>query len=166
MIELLGIPPQALFGQLLLGLINGSFYALLSLGLAIIFGLLNIINFTHGAQYTLGAFVAWMLLTYAGVSYWWALLLVPLIVGAFGIVLERLLIARLRDLGDRRVGESRGRVRDGDLEPVGLEQAGDDPRAPLGLVAIPASPDDQCLAHDALPCAGTLRQAPRPHPDG
>ena len=98
MFELIGIPPQALFGQLLLGLINGSFYAILSLGLAVIFGLLNIINFAHGAQYMLGAFVAWMLLNYLGVGYWWALLLVPLIVGAFGIVLERLMIARLYHL--------------------------------------------------------------------
>ncbi|MBE0694955.1 MAG: branched-chain amino acid ABC transporter permease, partial [Aquamicrobium sp.] len=92
MFELLGIPPQALFGQLLLGLINGSFYAILSLGLAVIFGLLNIINFAHGAQYMLGAFVAWMLLNYLGIGYWWALLLVPIAVGAFGIVLERLMI--------------------------------------------------------------------------
>jgi branched-chain amino acid transport system permease protein len=95
MFELIGIPPQALFGQLLLGLINGSFYALLSLGLAIIFGLLNIINFSHGAQYMLGAFVAWMLLNYLGIGYWWALLLVPIIVGAMAIVIERLLISRL-----------------------------------------------------------------------
>ncbi|WIJ26870.1 branched-chain amino acid ABC transporter permease [Devosia sp. RR2S18] len=98
MFELLGIPPQALFGQLLLGLINGSFYALLSLGLAVIFGLLNIINFAHGAQYMMGAFVAWMLLTYLGVNYWWSLLLVPLMVGATGIVLERLMISRLYHL--------------------------------------------------------------------
>ncbi|MCO6390191.1 branched-chain amino acid ABC transporter permease [Aliihoeflea aestuarii] len=98
MFELIGIPPQALFGQLLLGLINGSFYAMLSLGLAIIFGLLNIINFTHGAQYMLGAFVAWMLLNYLGISYWWALFLVPVIVGATGIVIERLLISRLYHL--------------------------------------------------------------------
>ncbi|GGG43194.1 branched-chain amino acid ABC transporter permease [Chelatococcus composti] len=98
MFELLGIPPQALFGQLLLGLINGSFYAILSLGLAIIFGLLNIINFTHGAQYMMGAFVAWMLLNYAGIGYWWALLIAPLIVGATGIVIDRLFLARLRDL--------------------------------------------------------------------
>ncbi|APF39412.1 branched-chain amino acid ABC transporter permease [Chelatococcus daeguensis] len=98
MFELLGIPPQALFGQLLLGLINGSFYAILSLGLAIIFGLLNIINFTHGAQYMMGAFVAWMLLNYAGIGYWWALLLAPVIVGAMGIVIDRLFLARLRDL--------------------------------------------------------------------
>jgi branched-chain amino acid transport system permease protein len=98
MFELLGIPPQALFGQLLLGLINGSFYAILSLGLAIIFGLLNIINFTHGAQYMLGAFVAWFLLQYLGLGYWPSLLLAPLLVGAFGIVLERLLISRLYHL--------------------------------------------------------------------
>lgn len=98
MFELLGIPPQALFGQLLLGLINGSFYALLSLGLAVIFGLLNIINFAHGAQYMMGAFVAWMLMTYFGVGYWWALLLVPIAVGATGIVIERLMISRLYHL--------------------------------------------------------------------
>jgi branched-chain amino acid transport system permease protein len=98
MFELLGIPPQALFGQLLLGLINGSFYAILSLGLAIIFGLLNIINFTHGAQYMLGAFVAWFLLQYLGIGYWWALLLAPLLVGAFGIIIERVLISRLYHL--------------------------------------------------------------------
>ena len=98
MVELFGIPPQALFGQLLLGLINGSFYALLSLGLAVIFGLLNIINFAHGAQYMMGAFVAWMMLTYFGVNYWWALLLVPLAVGATGIVLERVMISRLYHL--------------------------------------------------------------------
>lgn len=98
MFELLGIPPQALFGQLFLGLINGSFYAVLSLGLAVIFGLLNIINFAHGAQYMLGAFVAWMLLTYLGIGYWWALLLSPLIVGVFGIVLERLFIRWLYHL--------------------------------------------------------------------
>ncbi len=98
MFELLGIPPQALFGQLMLGLINGSFYAMLSLGLAVIFGLLNIINFTHGAQYMMGAFVAWMLLTFFGINYWLALLLVPLIVGAFGIVIERLMISKLYHL--------------------------------------------------------------------
>lgn len=98
MFELLGIAPQALFGQLLLGLINGSFYAMLSLGLAVIFGLLNIINFAHGAQYMAGAFVAWMLLTYLGIPYWGALILSPLIVGAVGIVIERLMIARLYHL--------------------------------------------------------------------
>ncbi len=98
MFELLGIPPQALFGQLLLGLINGSFYAILSLGLAIIFGLLNIINFAHGAQYMLGAFFSWVLLTYFGIGYWPALIIVPLIVGAFGIILERTMISRLYHL--------------------------------------------------------------------
>ena len=98
MFELLGIPPQALFGQVLLGLINGSFYAILSLGLAVIFGLLNIINFAHGAQYMMGAFVAWMCLNYLGVNYWAALVIAPLIVGAFGMLLERVLIARLANL--------------------------------------------------------------------
>jgi branched-chain amino acid transport system permease protein len=98
MTMIFGVPTQALFGQLLLGLINGSFYAILSLGLAIIFGLLNIINFAHGALYMMGAFVAWMLLTYVGLGYWWALGLAPLVIGAFGIVLERLLIARLYKL--------------------------------------------------------------------
>jgi branched-chain amino acid transport system permease protein len=89
MFELLGIPPQALFGQLLLGLINGAFYAMLSLGLAVIFGLLNIINFTHGAQYMIGAFCAWFLLNLFGIGYWPSLIIVPLVVGAFGILLER-----------------------------------------------------------------------------
>ena len=78
MTEIFGIPTQALFGQLLIGLINGSFYALLSLGLAVIFGLLNIINFTHGAQYMLGAFVAYLLLNKLGVGYWWSLLIAPM----------------------------------------------------------------------------------------
>lgn len=96
--DLLGITPQALFGQLLLGLINGSFYALLSLGLAVIFGLLNIINFTHGAQYMMGAFAAWMLLNYAGIGYWWALILAPLGVGLTGIIIERTMISRLYHL--------------------------------------------------------------------
>ncbi|MDQ8727975.1 branched-chain amino acid ABC transporter permease [Bradyrhizobium sp. LHD-71] len=96
--ELLGIPVQALFGQILLGLINGSFYAILSLGLAIIFGLLNIINFTHGAQYMLGAFLAWMGLSYLGVGYWTALLIAPLLVGLTGIAIERLLLARLANV--------------------------------------------------------------------
>jgi branched-chain amino acid transport system permease protein len=98
MFELLGIPPQALFGQVLLGLINGSFYAILSLGLAVIFGLLNIINFTHGAQYMMGAFVAWMGLNYLGLNYWAALVLSPLVVGITGVIIERLLIARLAHL--------------------------------------------------------------------
>ncbi|WP_336814927.1 branched-chain amino acid ABC transporter permease [Bosea sp. MMO-172] len=98
MFELLGVPPQALFGQVLLGLINGSFYAILSLGLAVIFGLLNIINFTHGAQYMMGAFVAWMCLNYLGLNYWAALLLAPIIVGATGVVIERLLLKRIAHL--------------------------------------------------------------------
>lgn len=98
MFELIGIPPQALFGQLLLGLINGSFYAVLSLGLALIFGLLNVINFTHGAQYMLGAYVAWIGMTYAGVNYWLSLLVAPIVVGAFGILLERLFLRWLYHL--------------------------------------------------------------------
>ena len=93
-----GIPIQAFLGQMLLGLINGAFYAILSLGLAIIFGLLNIINFTHGAQYMLGAFAAWMGLNYLGVNYWAALVLAPLAVGVFGILLERVFIRRLYGL--------------------------------------------------------------------
>ena len=84
-----GIPAPLLFGQLLLGLINGAFYALLSLGLAIIFGMLNIINFAHGALFMLGAFVAWGLLNYLGIGYWPALIIAPIIVGAFGVLLER-----------------------------------------------------------------------------
>jgi branched-chain amino acid transport system permease protein len=95
---LLGVPVQALFGQLLIGLINGSFYALLSLGLAIIFGLLNVVNFAHGALYMLGAFVAWFLAEKAGVGYWGALILAPLGVGLFGAVIERFLLRRLAGL--------------------------------------------------------------------
>ena len=86
------IPSQALFAQLLLGLINGSFYALLSLGLAVIFGMLNIINFAHGAQYMMGAFAAFLLLQYAGLNYWFALVFGPIIVGAFGVLIERLFL--------------------------------------------------------------------------
>ncbi len=93
-----GVPTPLLFGQVLLGLINGAFYAMLSLGLAVIFGLLNIINFTHGAQFMMGAFVAWMLLAWAGLGYWWALVLAPLIVGATGVIIERLMISRLYKL--------------------------------------------------------------------
>jgi branched-chain amino acid transport system permease protein len=96
--DIIGIPPQALFGQLLLGLINGAFYAQLSLGLAIIFGLLNIINFTHGAQYMMGAFVAWMLLNWLGLGYWWALLAAPVVVGAFGVLIERTMLRHLYKL--------------------------------------------------------------------
>ena len=95
MFQLLGISPQALFGQLLIGLINGSFYALLSLGLAVIFGLLNIINFSHGALYMMGAFCAWFLLTKLGVGYWWALLLSPIAIAVVGIVIERSMLRRL-----------------------------------------------------------------------
>lgn len=98
MTELVGISTQALFGQLLIGLINGSFYAMLSLGLAVIFGLLNIINFTHGAQYMMGAFGAWFMLQWAGVGYWWALLIAPVAVAATGIVVERTMLARLYQL--------------------------------------------------------------------
>lgn len=98
MTEIFGVPTQALFGQLLIGLINGSFYALLSLGLAVIFGLLNIINFTHGAQYMMGAFVAYLLLNKLGINYWWALLVTPIVVGASGMVIERLMLARLYKL--------------------------------------------------------------------
>ena len=92
MFEIFGIPSQALFGQLLLGLINGSFYALLSLGLAVIFGMLNIINFAHGAQYMMGAFLAYFLLSHAGLNYWVALVVAPLAIGAFGVLIERTLL--------------------------------------------------------------------------
>ncbi len=95
---ILGVPTQALFGQLLIGLINGAFYALLSLGLSVIFGLLNIINFTHGAQYMMGAFVAYFLLQWAGLGYWWALLIAPVVVGITGIALERTTLKRLYHL--------------------------------------------------------------------
>ncbi|MCM2472679.1 branched-chain amino acid ABC transporter permease [Rhizobium sp. CG5] len=95
MTMIFGIPMQALFGQLLIGLINGSFYALLSLGLAVIFGLLRVINFAHGAQYMLGAFVALLLLQYLGINYWFALILAPLLVGLFGAVIERTMLSQL-----------------------------------------------------------------------
>jgi branched-chain amino acid transport system permease protein len=98
MTEIFGVPTQALFGQLLIGLINGAFYAMLSLGLAVIFGLLNIINFSHGAQYMLGAFCAYFLLEFAGVGYWWALILAPLAVGVIGIAIERTMLSRLYKL--------------------------------------------------------------------
>ena len=96
--DIFGIPTQALLGQLLLGLVNGSFYAMLSLGLAVIFGLLNIVNFAHGALYMVGAYVAWMALDYFGLNYWWSLALAPLIVGAFGVLIERLLLRWLYQL--------------------------------------------------------------------
>ncbi|WP_119681052.1 branched-chain amino acid ABC transporter permease [Indioceanicola profundi] len=95
MFELLGIPPQALFGQLLLGLINGAFYALLSLGLAVIFGMLGVINFAHGALYMVGAFAALLLLEYFGIGYWPALILAPLILAALGVVIERTMLRRI-----------------------------------------------------------------------
>jgi branched-chain amino acid transport system permease protein len=98
MTEIFGMPTQALFGQLLIGLINGAFYAMLSLGLAVIFGLLNIINFTHGAQYMIGAFCAYFLLQHAGIGYWWSLLLAPVAVGLTGVVIERTMLARLYQL--------------------------------------------------------------------
>lgn len=98
MTMIFGIPIQALLGQLLVGLINGSFYAMLSLGLAIIFGLLRVINFAHGAQYMLGAFVGYLLLAHFGIGYWPALILVPLIVGVMGMIVERLALSRLYDV--------------------------------------------------------------------
>ncbi len=96
--EIFGIPISALLGQLLLGLVNGSFYAMLSLGLAVIFGLLNVINFAHGALYMMGAFIAWMGLQYFGVSYWIMLILAPLLVGVFGIIIEKTMLRWLYQL--------------------------------------------------------------------
>ncbi|HKS84627.1 MAG TPA: branched-chain amino acid ABC transporter permease [Pseudolabrys sp.] len=98
MFEIFGIPSSALFGQLLIGLINGSFYALLSLGLAVIFGMLNIINFSHGAQYMLGAFAAYLILEYSGLGYWPSLIIAPIIVGITGIIVERLFLQWLYKL--------------------------------------------------------------------
>ena len=98
MFMIFGIPGPLLFGQLLLGLINGAFYAMLSLGLAVIFGMLNIINFAHGALFMMGAFVSWMLLEYLGIGYFPALILSPLIVGAFGFLLEKTVVSRLYKL--------------------------------------------------------------------
>jgi branched-chain amino acid transport system permease protein len=95
---LFGIPLQALLGQLLLGLINGSFYAMLSLGLAVIFGLLNIINFTHGAQYMMGAFAAFLLLNHTGIGYWGALIVAPILVGIVGMIIERTMLQWLYKL--------------------------------------------------------------------
>ena len=90
--ELFGIPMSALLGQLLLGLVNGSFYAMLSLGLAVIFGLLNVINFAHGALYMMGAFLAWMGLNYFGINYWVMLIVAPILVGLFGIIIEKTML--------------------------------------------------------------------------
>ena len=98
MIDIFGIPIQAFLGQILLGLVNGSFYAILSLGLAVIFGLLNVINFAHGALYMLGAFLAWMGLQYLGLNYWVMLIVAPILVGIFGMILERLLLRHLYKL--------------------------------------------------------------------
>jgi branched-chain amino acid transport system permease protein len=98
MITIFGIPLQAFLGQLLLGLVNGSFYAILSLGLAVIFGLLNVINFAHGALYMLGAFLAWMGLHYLGLNYWVMLLVAPILVGLFGILIEKCLLKHLYKL--------------------------------------------------------------------
>ena len=98
MFEIFGIPSQALFGQLLLGLINGSFYALLSLGLAVIFGMLNIINFAHGAQYMMGAFAAYLLLQHSGLGYWPALIIAPILVGLVGVLIERTMLQWLYKL--------------------------------------------------------------------
>jgi len=98
MTTVFGVPIQALFSQLLVGLINGSFYALLSLGLAVIFGLLNIINFCHGALYMLGALVAWLLLHFLDLGYWPALLIAPIVVGLFGMLIERTMLRRLQGL--------------------------------------------------------------------
>jgi branched-chain amino acid transport system permease protein len=98
MFEIFGIPSQALFGQLLIGLINGSFYALLSLGLAVIFGMLNIINFSHGAQYMMGAFAAYLILQYSGLGYWPALIIAPILVGITGVIVERLFLQKLYKL--------------------------------------------------------------------
>ena len=93
--SIFGVPVSAFVGQLIVGLINGAFYALMSLGLSIIFGLLHVVNFAHGAQYMMGAFVAWGLLEYLGLSYWWALILAPLFVAAFGVLMERVFLRHL-----------------------------------------------------------------------
>ncbi len=93
--EIFGVPLPAMLGQLLLGLVNGSFYAMLSLGLAVIFGLLGIVNFAHGALYMMGAYVAWLAMEYLGIGFWWSLLLAPVVVGAIGAVIERTLLKHL-----------------------------------------------------------------------
>jgi branched-chain amino acid transport system permease protein len=98
MTEIFGVPIQALFGQLMLGLVNGSFYAVLSLGLAVIFGMLNIINFSHGALYMTGAMLTWVGMEYLGIGYWWMLVLAPICVGLIGIAIERLMLQWLYKL--------------------------------------------------------------------
>jgi branched-chain amino acid transport system permease protein len=95
---LFGVPTPALVGQVVIGLINGAFYSLMSLGLAIIFGLLHVVNFAHGAQYMMGGFIAWGLLEYWGLSYWWALLVVPVVMGVIGMLMERVLLRHLYDV--------------------------------------------------------------------
>jgi branched-chain amino acid transport system permease protein len=97
-VAIFGIPLQSFLGQLLLGLVNGSFYAMLSLGLAVIFGLLGIVNFAHGALYMIGAYVAWSLMEYLGIGFWWALIVAPVVVGALGAVIERTLLKRLYNI--------------------------------------------------------------------
>jgi branched-chain amino acid transport system permease protein len=97
-VQIFGVPIQALAGQLVLGLVNGSFYAILSLGLAVIFGMLNIVNFAHGALFMMGAYAAWLLLHFSGLGFWWSLLLAPVLIGVLGIVLERLLLKPLYGL--------------------------------------------------------------------
>ena len=96
--EIFGIPLQAFLGQLMLGLVNGAFYAMLSLGLAVIFGLLDIVNFAHGALYMMGAFAGWFMLDQWGINYWIALILAPLLIGVLGIIIERLLLKPLYGL--------------------------------------------------------------------
>ena len=96
--ELFGIPLQAFLGQLLLGLVNGSFYAMLSLGLAVIFGLLGIVNFAHGALYMIGAYVAYLLAESLGLGFWWALVIAPLVVGGLGVLIERTLLKHLYNI--------------------------------------------------------------------
>ncbi|MBU3650124.1 MAG: branched-chain amino acid ABC transporter permease [Limnohabitans sp.] len=98
MTDFFGVPIQALLGQLMLGLVNGSFYAILSLGLAVIFGMLNIVNFAHGALYMVGAFFAWMLLNYAGIGYWASLVIAPLGVALIGVLIEKTMLQWLRQL--------------------------------------------------------------------
>jgi branched-chain amino acid transport system permease protein len=98
--EIFGIPLQAFLGQLLLGLVNGAFYAMLSLGLAVIFGLLGIVNFAHGALYMLGAFAAWIMMDQLGINYWGALILAPLVVGILGMVIERVFLKHLYKLDE------------------------------------------------------------------
>ena len=98
MTEIFGVPIQAFMGQLTIGLVNGAFYAMLSLGLAVIFGMLNIVNFAHGALYMMGAMFSWMLLKYAGINYWFALILAPVAVAIVGAIIERTMLRWLYQL--------------------------------------------------------------------